>query len=608
MHSPETFDLIVVGAGHAGCEAALAAARMGCRTLLLTMGADTIARMSCNPAIGGIGKGQLVREIDALGGEMAKAIDATGIQFRMLNTRKGVAVQSPRAQADKQAYHRYMRRVVETQPGLSLREGTVERILVETGPDGARRAAGVALRGGETIAARAVLLATGTFLQGLLHVGERTLPGGRMGEASAEALSGSLRDLGLAVARFKTGTPPRLDGRTIDTSRCTEQPGDPEPVPFSFSTARIAHPQVPCWTTYTNAETHAIVRANLHRAPMYTGQIRSTGPRYCPSIETKVVRFADKTRHIVFLEPEGLDTPEVYVNGLSTSLPADVQEAMVRSVAGLERAGILRHGYAVEYDYLPPTQVDATFQAKAVRNLYLAGQILGTTGYEEAAVQGLLAGINAARARQGRPPVVPGRDEAYAGVLVDDLVTLGVSEPYRMFTSRAEYRLLLRHDNADRRLLKYGRDCGLVPDALWNALQEKEALIAAAREVLPKRFLGGASLEQALRRPGTRCADLEAADPVLRDLRLTPAAREQVEIEVKYEGYLERHRRERERFRRLENAPIPEDLDYAGIRDLRCEAKEHLADVRPRSLGQASRVPGVRPADISVLMIHLGKG
>jgi tRNA uridine 5-carboxymethylaminomethyl modification enzyme len=608
MHPPETFDLVVVGAGHTGCEAALAAARMGCRVLLLTQDAGAIARMSCNPAIGGIGKGQIVREIDALGGEMAKAIDATGIQFRMLNTRKGVAVRSPRAQADKRAYHLHLRRAVESQPGLTLREATVERILAGPGPDGAPCAAGVALRGGDATAARAVLLATGTFMQGLLHVGERTLPGGRMGEPPAEAISGSLRALGLRLERFKTGTPPRLDARTIDTSRCGEQPGDPEPVPFSFSTARIAQPQVPCWTTYTNARTHGIVRAHLHRAPLYTGQIRSTGPRYCPSIETKIVRFADKPRHIVFLEPEGRDTPEVYVNGLSTSFPADVQEELVRSIAGLENARILRHGYAVEYDYLPPTQVRPTFETKAVRGLYLAGQILGTTGYEEAAVQGLLAGINAARALQGGPPLVLGRDEAYAGVLVDDLVTLGVAEPYRMFTSRAEYRLLLRHDNADRRLMKYGHDSRLVPDALWKVLQEKEAQIAAAREVLPKRFLHGASLEQALRRPGTTCADLEAADPVLRDLRLSPAAREQVEIEVKYEGYLERQRRERERFRRLENAPIPEDLDYARIRDLRCEAKERLAEVRPRSLGQASRVPGVRPADVSILMIHLGRG
>jgi len=608
MTFAEPFDLVVVGAGHAGCEAALAAARMGARVLLVTQDAGAIARMSCNPAIGGIGKGQLVREIDALGGEMAKAIDATGIQFRMLNTRKGVAVRSPRAQADKHAYHRHMRRAVEGQPGLVLREGTVERILVSPGPDGAPRASGVAFRAGPAASARAVLLAPGTFLQGLLHVGERTEPGGRSGEPPVEGLSGSLRALGLRIGRFKTGTPPRLDARTVDTTKCSRQSGDPEPVPFSFSTPRIDRPQVDCWTTYTNPATHEILRANLHRAPLYTGQIRSEGPRYCPSVETKVVRFADKPRHIVFLEPEGLDTVEWYANGLATSLPADVQEAMVHSIAGLERATLLRYGYAVEYDYVPPTQVDASFETKAVRGLFLAGQILGTTGYEEAAAQGLLAGINAVRRLRGIPPLVLGRDEAYAGVLVDDLVTRGVLEPYRLFTSRAEHRLVLRHDNADRRLMRYGRECGLVGDAAWAVLQAKEAQIAAARELLPRRFAGGASLEQALRRPDTTLADLEAADPVLRSLRLSPAAREQVEIEVKYAGYLERHRRERERIRRLEELPIPPDLDYAAVPHLRCEARERLAEIRPRSLGQAARVAGVRPADVSVLLVYLGKG
>jgi tRNA uridine 5-carboxymethylaminomethyl modification enzyme len=428
-----------------------------------------------------------------------------------------------------------------------------------------------------------------------------------MGEGAPAALSASLRDLGFTIDRFKTGTPPRLNGRSIDTAKCVEQPGDPEPVPFSFSTERIAQPQICCWMTYTNPATHDLIRANFHRAPMFTGQIAAEGPRYCPSIETKVDRFADRDRHQVYLEPEGRNTLEVYVNGLSTSLPADVQEDMIHSIAGLERAEIMRHGYAVEYDYLPPTQARMTFETKRVENLFLAGQILGTTGYEEAACQGLLAGINAALKLLGRPPLVLGRETSYIGVLVDDLMTLGVMEPYRMFTSRAEHRLLLRHDNADRRLMRHGRDCGLVSDAAWKRLQEKESQIAAARDLLRRRFREGSSLEQVLRRPGVALAGLEADEPALRDLRLSPAAREQVEIEVKYEGYLERQRAEIERMRRLEDHAIPDNIDYFTIRHMRHEAKERLAEVRPRSLGQASRVSGVSPADISVLMVHLGR-
>ncbi len=613
------FDVIVVGGGHAGTEAALAAARMGRRTLLLTHNIETLGQMSCNPAIGGIGKGHLVKEVDALGGLMAHAADRGGIQFRILNASKGPAVRATRAQADRQRYKQAVRSALENQPHLTLFQQAVEDLLVE-----GERVSGVVTQMGLRFRARAVVLTVGTFLAGRIHIGQANYEGGRAGDPPAVPLARRLRELMPRVGRLKTGTPPRLDGRTIDWSRCQPQPGDdPAPV-FSFLGSAAEHPpQVACHITYTNSATHDIIRGGLDRSPLFTGVIEGVGPRYCPSIEDKVVRFASREMHQIFLEPEGLDTHEIYPNGISTSLPFDIQWALVRSIPGLEQAHIVRPGYAIEYDYFDPRDLRSSLETRALAGLFFAGQINGTTGYEEAAAQGLLAGINAGRQVADLPPWCPTRDEAYLGVMVDDLVTRGTSEPYRMFTSRAEYRLLLREDNADLRLTPLGRELGVVDDRRWAAFAAKREAIERESErlqqswarpeqldpALTERLLGASltreyRLLELLRRPDLSYATLRQLDPSAPWLE-DPVVAEQVEIQAKYSGYIERQREEIERARRHEGLALPADLDYREVRGLSTEVSEKLNRHRPETLGQAARLPGITPAAVSLLLVHI---
>ncbi len=616
-----TYDVIVVGGGHAGAEAAWAAAKAGARTLLLTISRETIAKMSCNPAIGGLAKGQIVREIDAMGGLMGEAIDATGIQFRMLNQSKGPAVRSPRAQADKYEYKDYVRARLEAAANLTIEEGMAAEVLTDeqtpsplrgTGPSNKGESFSGHVRGirctdGREFAAPRVVLTTGTFLRGIMHMGEKQWQGGRLDEPASNELSDCLRSLGLTVGRLKTGTPARLDGSTIDFDKTEMQPGDDVPVPFSFLNETIDRPAVPCWITWTTEAIHELLRNNLDRAPMYTGQIESTGPRYCPSIETKIMRFADKKRHQVFLEPEDAAGTTIYCNGISTSYPKDVQDEMIRLLPGTENAKIVHYAYAIEYDYCPAQQLKMSLETKKVPGLFLAGQINGTSGYEEAGAQGLIAGVNAALTLDGKEPVILRRDQAYTGVLVDDLLTREIDEPYRMFTSRAEYRLTLRSDNADRRLTPIARAAGLIDEDRWNRFQQKLADMERLEQALKSTSKGDKRLWQLAKQPQISFVDDLATEPAIADLKLRREVLEAVAIEAKYEGYTARQEKQIAAFRKLENIKLPVGLDYHSIPHLRCEAKEKLTVFEPATLGQASRLGGITPADITVIQIYLKK-
>ncbi|MFM2220216.1 MAG: tRNA uridine 5-carboxymethylaminomethyl modification enzyme MnmG [Planctomycetota bacterium] len=598
-----SYDVLVVGAGHAGTEAAAAAARLGAKVALLTGNLDTVGQMSCNPAIGGVAKGQIVREIDALGGLMGQTIDRTGIQFRLLNSRKGAAMHSPRAQADKKAYQFDIKRQIEENPNIDLRQELVEDLIIET-INGNSRIQGVVVRGNARYEAPAVVLTTGTFLQAIMHTGEAKTAGGRAGEGSTSGISQAFERLGFRVERFKTGTPARISSRTIDYSKTEIQPGDSNPQPFSFLTDSLPDPQLPCWITYTNEQVHQLIRANLHRAPMYTGQIQSSGPRYCPSIEDKVVRFADKDRHQLFLEPEGRHTQEIYVNGISTSLPRDVQDQMFRLIPGLENARIMRYGYAVEYDFCPPDQLTPWLETKQVSGLYFAGQLNGTTGYEEAGAQGLVAGANAALRQKGKSEWVLQRDDAYIGVLVDDLVTCGVDEPYRMFTSRAEYRMMLRQDNADRRLTPIGYQLGLVDQKRYDRFCDKLERIEQAKRAVASLRIGDITGDKYLKRNEVTWDSLLEMFPESLSAFPTEIGL-QVEYDTKYAGYVARQHVQVERQMKMMDKKIPLDFDYTTIISLRNEAKQKFSRIRPLNLDQASRISGITPADISLLLAYL---